>query len=50
LSLDRIWVQPAPSLMTVEACRTPLTRLASDHLPLVGTVQFPGPGPNLSVV
>jgi endonuclease/exonuclease/phosphatase family metal-dependent hydrolase len=40
LSLDRIWVQPFAGLKAVEACHTPMARLASDHLPLVATVDF----------
>jgi endonuclease/exonuclease/phosphatase family metal-dependent hydrolase len=38
LSLDRIWSQPAISLIKLERCNTPLTRIASDHLPLLGTL------------
>ena len=33
-ALDRIWVTPGAHWFEVEAVRTPLTRLASDHLPL----------------
>lgn len=33
-ALDRIWVDPASALVDVEVRRTPLTRVASDHLPL----------------
>jgi len=40
LSFDRIWVQPAPALRRVEAYRTAQTHLASDHLPLVATIDF----------
>jgi len=34
LPLDRIWVDPVSSLVRMAAVRTPLTRVASDHLPL----------------
>lgn len=40
LSLDRIWTQPSAALTTVHAHRTPLSRIASDHLPLIGHVDF----------
>lgn len=38
LSLDRILVQPAGALGRVWAHRSPLSRVASDHLPVVATV------------
>jgi endonuclease/exonuclease/phosphatase family metal-dependent hydrolase len=38
--LDRLWVQPIDALRSIEAHCTPLSRVASDHLPLVGTIQF----------
>jgi endonuclease/exonuclease/phosphatase family metal-dependent hydrolase len=38
LALDRIWVRPVERLREMRAVRTPLTRVASDHLPLVATV------------
>jgi endonuclease/exonuclease/phosphatase family metal-dependent hydrolase len=38
VSFDRIWAQPARSLVKVERYQTPLTRVASDHLPLVATI------------
>jgi endonuclease/exonuclease/phosphatase family metal-dependent hydrolase len=34
LALDRIWVQPAGSLLSIEAHDSGLARRASDHLPL----------------
>jgi endonuclease/exonuclease/phosphatase family metal-dependent hydrolase len=40
LSLDRIWTQPFLALKQVEAHRTALSAVASDHLPLVATVDF----------
>jgi endonuclease/exonuclease/phosphatase family metal-dependent hydrolase len=33
-ALDRIWVQPRTALQHIETHRSPLARLASDHLPL----------------
>ncbi len=33
-ALDRIWVTPGIESFELEAVRTPLTRIASDHLPL----------------
>lgn len=40
LSLDRIWSQPAAALQEVHAHKTPMSLVASDHLPLVGQVDF----------
>jgi endonuclease/exonuclease/phosphatase family metal-dependent hydrolase len=40
LALDRIWVQPAESLIELRAHRSPLARQASDHLPLVATIDI----------
>jgi len=34
-ALDRVWVEPRRNLLGVQAVNTPLTRIASDHLPLV---------------
>lgn len=39
-ALDRIWVRPRWLLREVHVHRTPLSRVASDHLPLVGIVQL----------
>lgn len=37
-ALDRLWVQPRGGLEAVWAHMSPLSRLASDHLPVVGRV------------
>jgi endonuclease/exonuclease/phosphatase family metal-dependent hydrolase len=37
-ALDRIWVQPRQALVSVRAHHTPLARLASDHLPVIATI------------
>ena len=37
-ALDRIWVEPHRSLVSVRAIKNPLTQMASDHLPLVAEV------------
>lgn len=34
-SLDRIWATPGATMKAVKAIRTPLTQVASDHLPLL---------------
>ncbi len=46
-ALDRIWVSPAAALVKVSRVRTPLTRIASDHLPLKGVIQSPAFAPLL---
>lgn len=33
-ALDRLWILPRSALVSIKARRTPLTRMASDHLPL----------------
>ncbi len=38
LALDRVWVKPRALLKRVAAHRTPLARIASDHLPVVAVV------------
>jgi endonuclease/exonuclease/phosphatase family metal-dependent hydrolase len=38
LPLDRIWVHPARALRRIVAHRTPLARLASDHLPVIAEI------------
>ncbi|OQX17111.1 MAG: hypothetical protein BWK76_10715 [Desulfobulbaceae bacterium A2] len=38
LKLDRIWVRPVDGLTTLRAHSTKLSRVASDHLPLVAEV------------
>ena len=40
-ALDRIWVSPSSTLVKLHCLRTPLTRIASDHLPLRATMQTP---------
>ena len=35
LTLDRIWVRPRRALIDVRAQRSPLARVASDHLPVL---------------
>jgi endonuclease/exonuclease/phosphatase family metal-dependent hydrolase len=40
-ALDRIWVSPPAALANVSCLRTPLTRVASDHLPLRGVIEAP---------
>ncbi|HZA56701.1 MAG TPA: hypothetical protein VE616_20825, partial [Candidatus Udaeobacter sp.] len=39
--LDRIWVSPPSALIRLSIFNTPLTRIASDHLPLKATIQTP---------
>ncbi|MGH7769992.1 MAG: endonuclease/exonuclease/phosphatase family protein [Candidatus Binatia bacterium] len=41
--LDRIWVSPASALIDVSCFHTPLTRVASDHIPLIAKVRMPEP-------
>lgn len=38
-ALDRIWVSPPAALTELSCYRTPLTRIASDHLPLKAKIQ-----------
>jgi len=38
-ALDRIWVSPSAALTEICCLRTPLTRVASDHLPLKANIQ-----------
>lgn len=38
LSLDRIWTRPGLLLQSLAVHRTPITAVASDHLPVVGKV------------
>lgn len=44
LALDRIWVEPEQMLREVRTHRSPLARLASDHLPLLGVLEWNGTG------
>lgn len=39
LALDRIWTHPRSLLQRIRVHRTPLSRVASDHLPLVATLK-----------
>jgi endonuclease/exonuclease/phosphatase family metal-dependent hydrolase len=38
LPLDRVWVRPRAALLEVQTYLTPATRIASDHLPLLATI------------
>lgn len=38
LPLDRIWASPTDAIVSAHAHRTPLARVASDHLPVVATI------------
>ena len=40
-SLDRIWFSPREALTESRVVRTPLTRVASDHLPVHATIKIP---------
>ena len=48
-ALDRIWVSPPAALNELCCLRTPLTRLASDHLPLKATIRTSAPGSDRTV-
>ena len=55
LALDRIWIRPRRLLVDLRVGDTPLTRQASDHLPLVARLRMPArpdssSGSNLLVV
>jgi endonuclease/exonuclease/phosphatase family metal-dependent hydrolase len=39
-ALDRIWAYPRRQLIELEVMRTPLTRLASDHLPIIASLRL----------
>jgi endonuclease/exonuclease/phosphatase family metal-dependent hydrolase len=39
-ALDRIWISPGAQEFSVTAVRTPLTRIASDHLPLQARIKL----------
>lgn len=39
-AIDRIWVGPGPRHVHVKKIRNPLTRVASDHLPLVAQIEL----------
>lgn len=38
VALDRVWVRPRPALLALKAHRSPLARVASDHLPVKAIV------------
>ncbi len=40
LALDRIWTHPRSMLRDIQVHKTPLARTASDHLPLVATLDL----------
>ncbi len=40
-ALDRIWVYPGERLMRVDVHRTPLSRVVSDHYPLIAHISAP---------
>jgi endonuclease/exonuclease/phosphatase family metal-dependent hydrolase len=40
LALDRIWVHPLRALRQIESVRTPMARVASDHLPVRALVEW----------
>lgn len=40
LSLDKIWVSPAKSLIEVDVHKSPLARIASDHLPIIAKIDI----------
>jgi endonuclease/exonuclease/phosphatase family metal-dependent hydrolase len=42
LALDRAWVTPRACLSGIRVHRSPLARLASDHLPIVATLDLAG--------
>jgi len=39
-SLDRVWVAPEKTLLAISSHRSILSRKASDHLPIVATIQL----------
>ena len=44
LALDRIWAWPDSLLQAVRAHRSPRSRVASDHLPVIGELAMPSAG------
>jgi len=42
-ALDRIWVSPHEAMLETTVTKTPLTRIASDHLPLQATIRLSEP-------
>lgn len=47
-ALDQLWVEPVHILQRLRAHRSPLARIASDHLPLVGELRFDSADSGLS--
>ena len=45
LALDRVWTEPAAMLAFLSVHRSPLARIASDHLPLVARLAWPTSAP-----
>jgi endonuclease/exonuclease/phosphatase family metal-dependent hydrolase len=43
LALDRIWVRPRKALKTIKVHRSPLARVASDHLPIKAQIKVSPP-------
>jgi endonuclease/exonuclease/phosphatase family metal-dependent hydrolase len=43
VALDRVWVRPRHALLAIKAHRSPLARLASDHLPVKAIVSIHQP-------
>jgi endonuclease/exonuclease/phosphatase family metal-dependent hydrolase len=41
-ALDRVWARPADVLVETSVHRSPLARVASDHLPVLGTLALSG--------
>jgi len=40
LPLDRIWIRPANAMSAMSVWRSPLARIASDHLPVVAALEI----------
>ena len=43
LALDRIWVRPKQALQAIKIHKSPLARIASDHLPLKARIAIVPP-------
>jgi endonuclease/exonuclease/phosphatase family metal-dependent hydrolase len=50
MSLDRIWTIPNDRVMQTHVHRTPLSRTASDHLPIVADVAWTAEAPHITAV
>src|SRR5690606_23964797 len=46
IALDRIWMKPRANLLTLAPHRSPLARVASDHLPLRAEIDLRPPAPS----